>query len=75
MDGSLIEAIVEQVRTLPVEAQEQVLAFAVALRRASRQGVAGRRLLPFANSIPADDVAIIREAIEIGCEQIDRDEW
>jgi len=39
------------------------------------QGISGIQLLQFAGAIPRDDVMIMKEAIEQGCEQVDDSEW
>jgi hypothetical protein len=39
------------------------------------KGVPGRQLLRFAGSIPANDLQTMTQAIEAGCEGIDRSEW
>ena len=38
-------------------------------------GVPGRHLLRFAGTIRADDLRIMKQSIEDGCERIDIDEW
>lgn len=55
--------------------QQRVLAFTRALAQTAPQGVPGRKLLRFAGTIPLEDVQLMREAIEQGCEQVDTNEW
>jgi uncharacterized protein (DUF433 family) len=38
-------------------------------------GVAGQQLLAFAGTIPSDDTALMRQAIEDGCERVDANGW
>ena len=40
-----------------------------------REGKPGQTLTRFAGWIAPDDLALIQEAIESGCEQVDLDEW
>jgi hypothetical protein len=55
--------------------QRQVLAFVEALQTVVRRGVPGRQLLEFAGVIALDDLELMRQAIEDGCEQVDLNEW
>lgn len=49
--------------------QQRVLAFTRALAQTAPQGVPGRKLLRFAGTIPLEDVQLMQEAIEQGCDQ------
>jgi hypothetical protein len=71
----LVDRVVEQLKTLPYESQWRVFEFARALAVSAPRGVPGRQLLPFAGAIPADDLQLMRQAIEEGCERIDANEW
>lgn len=75
MNTALIEKLVEQLKDLPYELQWRVLEFARALALFTPRGVPGRQLLPFAGAIPLDDLELMRQAIEQGCEQVDIHEW
>ena len=72
MSSTIKVKVIEQLETLPENLQRQVLAFVQTL---ARQGVPGQQLLQFAGAIPADDLALMRQAIENGCEQVDLNEW
>ena len=67
--------VIKQLETLPENLQREVLAFVEALQKVVRRGVPGRQLLEFAGAIPLDDVELMRQAIEVGCEQVDLNEW
>jgi hypothetical protein len=71
----IIEEVVEQLRSMPEHLQLQVLEFVHSLMRTEVRGTPGQELLRFAGSIPADDLQLMREAIEQDCERIDDDEW
>ncbi len=71
MNTSIIDEVIEQLRTMPQHLQSQVLEFARMLVNTEVKGTSGQQLLRFAGSIPADDIQLIREAIEQGCEQVD----
>jgi len=75
MPNALVSEVVEHFEALPVNLQEQILALLRALDQTQRQGVTGRTLLAFAGSIPHADLNAMREAIELGCEQVDPGEW
>ena len=75
MSSTIKIKVIEQLETLPENLQRQVLAFVQALQTLARQGVPGQQLLQFAGAIPADDLALMRQAIENGCEQVDLNEW
>jgi hypothetical protein len=75
--SSMIEAeVIEQLETLPENLQRQVLAFAQALQtqKGEQHGVPGEQLLAFAGTIPMDDLVLMRQAIEDGCEQVNLNE-
>jgi hypothetical protein len=75
MDTPIVDKIIEQLKTLPHELQWRVFEFTRALALSTPRGVPGQQLLHFAGTIPLDDVQLMREAIEQGCEQVDTDEW
>lgn len=75
MDISIVEKVVEQLKALPQELQWRVLEFTRALSVSTPHGVSGVQLLRFAGIIALDDVNIMRQAIEQGCEQVDVNEW
>jgi hypothetical protein len=75
MDISIVEKVVEQLKALPQELQWRVLEFTRALAVSTPHGISGIQLLHFAGVIPPDDVKIMRETIEQGCEQVDNNEW
>jgi hypothetical protein len=64
----------KHLETLPYAQQQQVLNFARALALAQPRGVPGSRLLPFAGTIPSDDLAQMQRAVE-DCERVSLDEW
>jgi len=74
MDVSVVEQVVKQLKTLPQELQWRVLEFTRALA-VSPHGVSGMKLLRFAGTVPMNDIRIMRETIEQGCEQVDANEW
>ncbi len=75
MDDPIIDQVIEYLTTLPSHLQRQVLDFVKALKLATQQGVPGSQLLQFAGAIPAEDLEKMSKAIEIGCEQVEPDEW
>ncbi|NET59917.1 MAG: hypothetical protein F6K47_28340 [Symploca sp. SIO2E6] len=75
MSTPIIDEVIEQLRAMPQDLQWQVLEFARTLVKVEVRGTPGTQLLPFAGSIPPDDLQLMREAIEQGCEQVDINEW
>jgi hypothetical protein len=74
MTSAIKEKVLEQLDVLPDELQRRVLDFAQALALSLPKGVPGANLLRFAGSIPPDDLRLMSEAIESGCEEVG-DEW
>ncbi|MEA5499009.1 hypothetical protein VB834_10115 [Limnoraphis robusta Tam1] len=75
MSISIIDEVIEQLKAMPQHLQWRVLEFARTLVNLEVQGTPGQQLLRFAGSIPADDLQLMREAIEQDCEQVDINEW
>jgi hypothetical protein len=75
MSISVIDQVVEQLKDMPQPLQWKVLEFARTLLGAKVQGVSGQQLLQFAGAIPLDDLQLMQEIIEQGCEQVDLNEW
>jgi hypothetical protein len=70
---SLQKEILDQLSKLPIEQQRQVLDFARTL--AKPIGKQGKDLLHFAGGINAEDLKLMSQAIEEGCEQVNINEW
>ncbi len=75
MKTQVVKKIIEQLNSLPYESQWRVLEFTRALALSTPHGVAGKQLLHFAGAIPSNDVELMRQAVEQGCEQVDVNEW
>jgi hypothetical protein len=76
----VVSPVIEQelrrhLATLPAQQQRQVLDFARALSAVRPRGDRGSSLLAFAGSIPAEELADMRAAIEADCERLDADGW
>jgi len=72
---TIIDRVVEQLKTMPQPLQSQVLTFAQTLVSAKIRGVPGQQLLQFAGTIPLDELQLMEEAIAQGCKQVDLNEW
>lgn len=70
--ASIKEDLVAQIEKLPYDLQLRVLDFTKSL---IPKGVKGKGLLRFEGAITANDLQIMSETIERGCEKIDSDEW
>lgn len=72
---TIIKQINQQVTAFPDKLQWQVLKFVQSLTPSAQRGVPGKQLLKFAGAIPSADLDVMRQTIEIGCEQVDSNEW
>ncbi|MBE9041790.1 hypothetical protein IQ235_13470 [Oscillatoriales cyanobacterium LEGE 11467] len=75
MSTFLIDRVAEQLKSMPQPLQWQVLKFVQTLISSQIQGVPGQQLLQFAGAIPTDDLQLMEEAIEEGCDRVDLNEW
>jgi hypothetical protein len=75
MDQQVERELREQLDQLSVDKQRRVVEFARGLASEVETVTAGRKLLRFAGSIPAEDLAAMAKAIEEACEQTNPDEW
>lgn len=72
---SIESEIYQELEQLPIEQRRQVLEFARSLKTAQIRGVSGQSLLRFAGAIEGSELAIMKQAIEQSCEQVNSDEW
>lgn len=75
MSDTIINEVVEKLREMPDNLQQEVLFFTQKLKITSITGTPGNELLQFAGMIPSEDLKIMRQAIDIDCEQVDLNEW
>jgi hypothetical protein len=75
MSNAVITQVVEQLETFPDNLQRRVLVFVEALRATVQPGIPGKLLLRFAGAIPLNDLQLMGQAIEAGCEQVDPNGW
>ena len=71
MNTPIVDKVIEQLKTIPQELQWRVLEFTRALALSTPHGMPTTST----DTIPLDDVRLMREAIEQGCERIDANEW
>lgn len=74
MSETIMIQVMEQLRTMPDNLQQAVLVFTRQLKASARVGILGKNLLQFAGAISADDLALMQQAIEADCEQVDLNE-
>ncbi len=74
MDTPVLTEIIQKINRLPDHLQRQVLVFVDALETSSSDGVPGKVLLDFAGTIPHDELKIMGDVIELGCEQVEGNE-
>ena len=74
-DSSIKQQIVAKVQLLSTDQQRRVLDFARTLGAPLPKGVPGKELLRFAGAIPKDDLKMMAEAIDEGCETVDAHDW
>lgn len=75
MSDIIINEVIEQLRTMPDNLQQEVLLFTRKLKTSSKVGVPGKNLLQFAGTIPPNDLEVMRQAIDSDCEKVDLNEW
>jgi hypothetical protein len=75
MDTPVVDEIVRNLKYLPTDLQRQVLIFVDALQVAAARGKPGFKLAQFARAISNKDLALMQQAIDAGCEQVDTNEW
>ena len=72
---TLEQQILERVRLLTAEQQQQVLHYLQMLSSQPLQGTSGSVLKRFIGTISPDDLALMEAAIEADLERIDPDAW
>ncbi len=76
MNSSIINEVFEQLKVMPPSLPQRVLEFTRTLTDSTTvKGVPGSHLLQFAGTIPSDELNLMSEAINSGCEQVDTNEW
>ncbi len=75
MEPKMEKELLKQLKQLGPEERRQVLDFARTLATCKRSGTPGESLIRFGGAINAADLAIMADAIEEGCEQVNPDEW
>jgi len=75
MDTPILDEITKKIKSLPDNLQRQVLIFIDALQVSSMRGSPGKVLLEFSGTISPDDLTLMEQAIESGCEHVDSSEW
>lgn len=75
IENPTIARVVERMEGLPSDLQQLVLDFVQSLQMAAPHGAPGRTLLAFAGAIPADELARMRQAVTVACEQAQLNEW
>ena len=75
MNTSIIPMIVAELEAISDDDQKRVLEFIESLKSSAKRGVPGKNLLRFAGAIPPDDLFVMQETIESGCEQVNLNEW
>lgn len=74
MNPAIEKELRKQLDKLPTAQQRQVLDFVRTLAARKCQTVSGRALSEFACTIAKEDLALIAQAIDEGCEQVNPDE-
>lgn len=75
IDVNLKKELLAQVDRLPSELQRRVVDYAARLARSGSIGTPGSGLLRFVGTIAAEDAKAMMDAVESGCERVDRDAW
>jgi hypothetical protein len=75
METPIVQEVIEELKTLPQESQRRVLEFTRALARPLPRGTPGGQLLRFAGAISSEDLKLMSQAIEQGCQRVETDDW
>ena len=67
--------ILDQLDRLDTRQRKKVLNFIRALAMPKLKGTEGKELLSFAGVIDAEDLQLMKEAIEEGCEKVNLSDW
>lgn len=73
--STTIQEIIQRLENLSLEQQRQVLDFTLQVSGEPPKQYPGKNLLQFVGTISKEDLEIMQQAIEEGCEQIDESEW
>ena len=74
-NSTTIQEIVQRLENLSPGQQRQVLDFALELSDELSKRYPGEKLLKLVGTISPEDLEIMKQAIEEGCEQINESEW
>jgi hypothetical protein len=74
MSHLLKSKIIEQIEYLSDEQKKKTLDYMYSLKGTDKQGVSGKNLLRFAGAIPEEELRLMEEAIESGCERVEANE-
>jgi hypothetical protein len=74
-NSTTIQEIIKRLKTLSLEQQRQVLDFTLALSSEPPKQYPGKNLLKLVGTISPEDLEIMKQAIEEGCEQVNESEW
>jgi hypothetical protein len=75
IDPSIRKEILGQLDQLGSDQQRRVLDFARSLATNTSRRVPGKDLLSFVGAISDDDLRMMTQAIEEGCERVNLNEW
>ena len=74
-NSTTIQEIIKRLKTLSLEQQKQVLNFILELSGEPPKQYPGKNLLQFVGTISKEDLEIMKQTIEEGCEQVDESKW
>ena len=74
-ENATIQQIIKQLSSLPPDLQKKIYDFTVELSHSRPKGTPGKDWRKFAGTIESDDIEVMKQAIEEGCEQVNADEW
>ncbi len=74
-NSTTIQEIEKRLKTLSLEQQRTVLDLIIELSGEPPKQYPGKNLLQFVGTISKEDLEIMKQAIEEGCEQVDESEW
>jgi len=75
IEKHITKTIMSDVKKLSLVQQKRLHDFALAMLMSESRGTAGSDLVKFSGTIDSTSIREMREAIQDGCERVDRDDW
>ena len=75
VSSTLERELHEHLEQLSERKQREVVEYARSLAKPHARGISGKEFLAITGTIEPNDLELMKQAIEEGCERVDLDEW